>query len=141
MKAILILILLCAVGGIVLYFQGGYASLDPNQQGIDAKKAITPGMTLTKVVAAAGAPRKYSQFHKVVEKVMGREVETIKTLAKINFNVVKVLDRISNDDLPDGFVVHYRFSESVAFDVHFDNTGNVTDIEDAMTMADLLQYK
>ena len=98
-------------------------------------------MTLTNVVNAAGAPGKYSQFQKIVEKVMGREVETIKTLAKMKFNVVKVLDRISDNDLPDGFVVHYRYSESVAFDIHFDNAGTVTEIVDAMTMADLLQYK
>lgn len=129
------------LGVVGLYYFGGYSSFDPTAKGRAAKAAISPGMTWTQVVSAAGEPGKYVMAHKEKHKIAGQDVEEIVWGNPVEF----ATDLISNDlaakQLADGFALRYFFGHQVAFDVICDGTGTVTDIVDLKTMADLLQTR
>ncbi|HUU85532.1 MAG TPA: hypothetical protein VM243_18690 [Phycisphaerae bacterium] len=139
MKAVLVLIVL--IGGVCLavYYFGGAASFDPSQQGRDARAAVKPGMTLKKVIAAAGEPREYRVINRQVKNFAGQEQEVFKPGAKNPFDFDRVTERIANNELPHGFTLDYFFSNKVAFAVTFDATGTAMSVDDLTTMADLLQ--
>ena len=139
MKAVAILLLLIAIGGVALIYGGGFASFDPTQQGLDAKANITPGMTWTKVIDVAGEPGKFSRILRKTEKIGGQEIEAFRPEPESKFTREKVATAIDEGTVPWGFLVYYNFSQSVAFAVTFDDTGIVTGLHDLTTMADLLQ--
>lgn len=141
MKTIFIVVVLVAIAGAAFYYLGGYHSFDPSQQGRDARKAIKPGMTLGQVLDAAGEPREYSQLRKDTTKAGGETIERIVPVGPVAFKRGNVERRIADAAFPEGFVLHYKFSESVAFDVQFDQAGAVTGVQDATTLAELLDLK
>ena len=141
MKAITILAFIgLAVWG-AMHFIKNAASYDPNAQGAAAKAAIAPGMTWKKVVVAAGEPKHYAVIDRKVQTIAGQQIETFKPAAKNPYSADVIAERILDVSLPHGFVFEYRFSQSVAFAVHFDDLGTVTLVQDLITMADLLQTK
>ena len=138
MKVILVLVVLIGVGGYLLYDFGGYGSFDPSQQGRDAKAAIKPGMSWSKVVDAAGEPREYRVVIEKRATIGGVEEITYKPGPANKFSRDIVTDRVATSDLPHGFIFEYVFSQSVAFAVTFNDLGNVVGVRDMGTMADLL---
>lgn len=141
MRIILVLLLLGGAAIYGFYQYGGFTTFDPNQQGEDARKAITPGMTLAQMVAAAGEPREYRQILMTKKKIEGEEVEIFKPGALVKFDRARVQDRILRNELEHGFVTPYVFSRSVAFNVEYDGSGAVVFVTDAPTEADLFQTK
>ena len=135
MKMILGLIVVCAVGGVILYFVGGYGSFDPNKAGQDAKAKIAPGMTWKQVAAAAGSPRGYRS---IIKRTRG-DVEVLEPGPENPFDEAKMADRLAKNELEYGFTFPYVFSRAVAFDVYFDSAGNVEHVADRITEADLFQ--
>jgi len=141
MKAIIVLLVLVAIGGVAVFYGGGYGSFDASEQGRQAKAAIGPGMSHTQVFDVCGEPRKIRQIRREVKKIGGQEVEDFVPGPEVKTTGQRVGERITAGDFPHGFVIPYRFSDSVAFAVYFDSTGTVVHVEDLVTMADLLQYK
>ena len=138
MKAILTLLIL---GGLVLggvYYFGGYKSFDPTKQGRDAKAAIQPGMTLKQVVDIAGGNPKYQPINTFTRKVGNQTIEEKRPGLSVDFKQDRVTQQVNQNALPKGFILNYMYSEQIAFDVHFDASGRVTHVTDAMTMGTLL---
>lgn len=132
------------VVGVVIvgaYYFGGVGSFDPTAQGRKAKAAITPGLTWTQVVSAAGAPRKYQVMQKVKDTMFGQEVETLKPGPVFNFDAVELTRAVNGGDVADGFIFRYMFSSQAAFQVFFDGQGLVLDVEDVPTVANLLDTR
>lgn len=138
MKAVFGLILIIAAIAVGFYFYGGYSTLDPNQQGADAKAAIKPGMKLAEVLDVA-EPNEFHQLTVHKKRSGGEEYEEVTKTSAVPFRRKSVEERAMKGDLPNGFVLPYRFSESIAFEVWFDKDGVVTAVRDLPTMADLLQ--
>ncbi len=141
MRVIIVLLLLGGAAIFGLYQFGGFSSFDPDQQGQDARKAITPGMTLAQVVGVAGNPNEYKQILMTRKKVDGVEIEFFKPGAAVKFDLGRVQDRILRNELVHGFVTPFVFSRAIAFNVEFDGSGAVVAVTDAITEADLLQMK
>lgn len=131
----LVAILGVAIGGI--YFFGGYRTLDPTKQGETAKAAIRPGMAWNKVVSAAGEPQEYRIMIRDPAKNK-KDVGLVRPGPVGRFVAANMPQHLANKELPEGFLFTYRFSNKCAFQVAFDNTGTVTSVDDAFTMADLL---
>lgn len=140
-KAITVLLLLVAVGWGALYFFGGYGSFDPSQQGLDKKAKIHPGMTHAQVFDITGNPRKYSIINRHKEGAGANEIEYLKPSIPVNFDRARVDQHIKDGTLPEGFLCVFNYSNSVAFAVTFDAKGIVTSVDDALTMADLLDQR
>ena len=141
MKAIIVLLALVGAGWLALYFGGSYGSFDASEQGRQAKAAVAPGMTHTQAFDICGDPRNVRSIRREVNKRGGEELEFFVPGPKVKTTRERLAERVKDGDFPYGFVVPYRFSDSVAFAVHFDGTGAVEYVEDLATMADLLQYK
>ncbi len=131
--------LLLLGGGLfaVLHFTGTF-DFDPAQQAKDARAAIAPGMSWKKVVAGAGAPKKYCIY--IVQKKMvdGTEIEFAKPGPEVNYDEQAIASRVDDGSFPVGFSFFYRFSNADAFEVKFDEYGDVTMVQDLVTMKDLL---
>lgn len=141
MKFILVLLLLVGVGWGILYFTGGYGSFDPSEQGRKARAALAPGITHTRAFDLCGDPRKVQKIRRHVERVHGEEIVTYVPGPPANTSRERIDERVKAGGFPHGFVIPYRYSESVAFAVRFDELGIVEGVQDLVTMADLLQYK
>jgi len=141
MKVIIVLLVLVAVGWLVVFYGGGYGSFDPSEQGRQAKASIGPGMSPAQVFDACGDPHRIRTIRREIKKIGGQEIEQFVAGPEANTTRERVGERVQAGDFPYGFVIPYRFSDSVAFAVHFDSTGTVESVEDLTTMADLLQYK
>ena len=138
MKVIVVLLLVLGAAAGGLYLFGGYQSFDPDKQGREAKAKIKPGMTWTAVLNVAGEGAKY-QGISVSKRKIGKEVVEERRLGPKNpLSKDRLADRIQKNEVPDGFILAYIFSEQVAFDVEFDSKGVVVGVEDAATIADLL---
>ncbi|MHC4444575.1 MAG: hypothetical protein ACYTF1_06620 [Planctomycetota bacterium] len=138
MKAIIVLVIIVAVVLGVVYFKGGYVSFDPDKQGELARATIKPGMPLAQVLAVAGENPKYKPIIPFQERRGTQVIVTPQVGLPAAFNKNKVNKWLRNGELPHGFVLAYKYSEQVAFDVTFDKAGVVQNIQDAMTVADLL---
>ncbi|HEY3244679.1 MAG TPA: hypothetical protein VGM03_15165 [Phycisphaerae bacterium] len=132
MKIILVMLVALAVGVGVLYFRGGYATFNPDEQGRKAKSAIAPGMTLAAVVKVAEP-----KFWRPMMRETRNKLTVVKPGPENKFNINTLNTRIKNNELPDGFVIDYQFSASTAFRVVFDNGGIVDQVEDLATVNDL----
>ena len=124
--------------GPVEAFVEYYRSAIPCTTNHFAPNWITPGMSWKKVLDVAGENPKYRSISLVKEK-KGFEHETMGP--EVEFNRSRLASRINNGEVPQGFMFVYRYSERVAFAVRFDGNGKVTDVQDVMTMADLLQTR
>lgn len=144
MKAIIILLVILAIGIGLLYFKGGYSTFDPNEQGRKAKAAIKPGMPFKQVVSVAGPPKDNDYLLMVAETKKGSDgqpLDAIRPGPRNKYNATTLAARIANHELRDGFAFEYVFSQSIGFRVYFDGTGAVERVEDLLTMADLLGTK
>jgi hypothetical protein len=141
MKAIVILLGLIGLGVGGMYYFGGYSSFDPDKQGRDAKAAIKPGMTLAQVVAVAGENPKLHTISMYTRKVGGQTFKERKVGPAVTFVQSRVAKGVKDGIYTNGFILSYMFSQQVAFDVLFDNTGLVVELEDAATIADLLDSR
>ncbi len=137
MKSLLILLVIFVIGGVCLYYFGGYASFDPTKAGQEAKKAILPGMTWNQVIATCKKP---PPTYRTIIVQTRNGVEFSKPGPENRFDEKQLADRLARNELPRGFTFPYRFSEAVAFEVVFDGTGTVQHVQDLVTMRDLLQY-
>ncbi|GMU36237.1 MAG: hypothetical protein KJ057_02770 [Phycisphaerae bacterium] len=137
MKVMIVLLVLIGAGVFAVYQFGGYSTLDPSQQGRDARAAIAPGMTWQVVVQTAGAPKEFAIY---VET--GKDAQTGTPLVKLGprmkYNADSLESRVKNDQVPHGFVFPYRFSTEVAFQVEFDESGVVVGVDDMVTLNKLL---
>ena len=130
-----------ALGLAAMFYGGGSSGFDATQQGKDARAAIGPGMSWKQVFDVAREPRKYQTIHRKVIKVGGEELETFEPGPPNRFVLDTFKKRIANNEYLYGFLVTYEYSNQEAFIVHFDGTGTVKFVEDATTMADLLQTR
>ncbi|MCO6435764.1 MAG: hypothetical protein J5J06_01600 [Phycisphaerae bacterium] len=127
-----------ALAGV--YYAGGFATFDPDEQGRQVRASIAPGMSWEAVVDTAGEPKHYQPILRSVQKFPGGgEVEFFKPGPKNPFRRESVQSRVQEGSLPHGFLIAYVYSASTAFTVRFDGSGAVHSIDDAMTMNDLLQ--
>ena len=137
MKAMFILVVILAVAGLGVYYYGGVRGFDATKQGEAARAAIQPGMTWNQVIAAAGKePRHYRRMIK-----KGGPVPTLEPGGQSKFKADSFGGFVTNNSFPEGFLFEYRYSEQVAFAVHFSPAGTATGISDLTTMADLLQTR
>ena len=142
MKITIVLIVLVVLGGLLLYYVGGYSGLDPTQQGRDAKAAIAAGMPWKQVLAAAGDPPRYAPIVPHRERnAEGKWEDVLRPGPPIDFKRVRFEQRMANSELPDGFILMYYFSHQAAFNVEFDMDGVAVGIWDQATVADLLDSR
>ncbi len=141
MKVLFFFMAMVGLGMAAIYYGGGFSGFDATQQGKDARKAITPGMTWKKVFDVAREPRKYQTIHRKVANVGGVNMESFKPGPANRFVLDTFKKRLANNELPHGFQVTYHYSNQEAFIVHFDGAGIVDYVENALTMADLLQTR
>lgn len=139
MKFILVLMLLVAAGGGLMYFKGGIANFDPDEQCKQVKATLRVGMPFAKAMDIAGEPVRYRMILRKVIKEFGVEQEYFVPSAEVKFKRERVEDHLLNNGLPHGFNATYLFSARSAITISFDNLGNVTGVEDAATVADLFQ--
>jgi hypothetical protein len=138
MKVAFGLILMVGVGLFALYYWGGYGTLDPTQQGRDARAAITPSMTVKQVFDAIGPPRRFSVVNlKKVER-FGQEVEELVPAPRADFDLKRFETNRASGEYPYGFQFEYRHSPTSLFQVTFDGAGLVTDVGDVPTVGALL---
>ncbi len=138
-KVIVGLILVGAIVLAVVYFAGGYRSLDPVKQGQQARAKIQPGMTWKQVLAAIGSPGRYYIYVKVKKTTMGVETEVIQDGAQLKFDRQVFENDVKANSMKEGFRFVYMFSPTLAFTVIFDASGMVVDVADERTDANLLQ--
>ncbi|GJM24058.1 MAG: hypothetical protein DHS20C16_04730 [Phycisphaerae bacterium] len=137
MKFLVGLILVVGIGYGVMHF-GGLTSFDPAQQGRDAKAAVKPGMSWTKVIAAAAEPGK-CRFYVIQKKnVGGNEIEISKPGPFMPFDAKNLENRLLDETLPEGFEFLYVFTTEEQFMVKFDAAGDVEYVSKPPTMNDLL---
>lgn len=138
MKTALVLIAIVGVAGYFVFTSSDFMNFDPTQQGKDAKAAIDVGMPWNDVVDAAGEPQEFRPMQKVNEGPGETSMNVLKVGPAMKYRYENVESRLEEGTLPHGFVFGYRFSQSMAFRVHFDESGNVKSIEDTVTVHDLL---
>jgi len=126
---------------VVVYYVGGVKGWDPSQQGRDAKAKITPGMSWKKVLDLTGEPKKYRAIVKKTDRIGSETHEYFVPGPPNPFRRSRIEERLVENSLPHGFLTTFIFSSSVGFTVKFDGAGNVEYVDDATTMADILQLK
>jgi len=141
MKAIISIVVVLAIAMAAVYYWGGYRTFDPSEQGRQAKAAIKPGMTWKQVIDKAGKGGKFRSIVVTTRKIRGEDVTDTILGPPVELNTDRIAAKLSANEMRDGFIIQYDFSQSVAFSVFFDSTGLVTDIQDNLTMADLLGTK
>lgn len=139
MKLLIKLVVVVALVLIAIYYLS-LQNWDPAQKGRDARAAIGPGMTWKTAFDITGDPRKYRPIIKKSERSMGSVVGLLQPGAQNKFSRQGLADRLAENSLPYGFICRFDYTNAVAFTVRFDSTGTVVSVEDAATMATLLQY-
>jgi hypothetical protein len=139
MRFLLGMVVSAALLLVVVYYVGGVKGWDPSQQGRDVRAKIAPGMSWKKVFDSTGDPKKYRPVIKKTERIEGEDHEYFVPGPANAFRRARIEERLVEDSLPYGFLSTFVFSSSVAFTVKFDGAGNVEYVEDATTMADMLQ--
>jgi hypothetical protein len=91
------------------------------------------------VLDIAGRNPNYQHINMMPQQFGNRTVEVETPGTPADFNRKRLEERLAKNQAPHGFILQYRFSEATAFAVRFDGAGNVVDIEEMITMADLLQ--
>lgn len=134
MKVILGLLVIVGIVLTVVYFQGGVATHDPEKQGQDARKQIKPGMTWQQVFKITGDPKRYQTFIKQGNRPPAPG-------AAVPFDRKTLESEIKNGTHQYGWQVVYQYTAKSAFTVMFDTKGVVDVVQDAMTVADLLDQR
>jgi len=141
MKVIFNVTLVMAAIGALVYYVGGLKGFDPSKQGLDAKAKIGPGMKWTAVLDITGDPGKFQPLIGKIERVNGQDVEVIEVGPLSKFSRANIERRLADKSLPHGFLCTFLYSDQVAFTVKFDGDGLVENVQNAATMADLLQMR
>lgn len=141
MKLIVWLLVLVGLGWASVYFLGGYSSFDPDKQGRDAKAALSPGMTWQNAFEITGEPKKYQIINRHVQMINGVEVESFVPGPPMTFDRTRLAERLDEGSVAHGFRATFVYSNSTAFTVEFDGKGLVAAVEDAITVADLLDQR
>lgn len=141
MKVIFLVTLVMAAIGVTIYYAGGLKGFDPSRQGLDAKAKIGPGMKWTAVLDITGAPSKFQPLIAKQQRIGGQDMEFIEVGPGNKFSRENIERRLADKSLPHGFLCTFLFSDTVAFTVKFDGDGLVENVNDAPTMADLLQTR
>lgn len=141
MKVIFLVTVVMAAIGVTIYYAGGLSGFDAAKQGLDAKARIGPGMKWTAVLDITGDPSKFQPLIGKIKRIGGEEVEVIEVGPRNKFSRENIERRLADKNLPHGFLCTFLYSDSVAFTVKFDADGLVETIQDAPTMADLLQTR
>jgi len=141
MKALLATIVLVAMALAAVFYLGGFSGFDATEQGKKARAAIGPGMSYTQVFDIAKEPRKYQMIQRKTRRVAGQEIEYFEPGPPNRFKRDSFERRLRDNEMPHGFIISYNYSNKEAFFVTFDGTGTVVGIDDAPTMADLLQTR
>ncbi|MBL8880086.1 MAG: hypothetical protein JNG88_13285 [Phycisphaerales bacterium] len=130
-------LLALVIGGIFAYFHFfGFGAFDLTKQGEEAKAAIKPGMPWTTVMdVCKGPPQEYQII------TPDPKTKMLRAGPSISFDEKQLASDIQNKAVPDGFVFIYKFTEQIAFAVIFSENGNVVNMHDVRTMADLLQTR
>ncbi len=140
MKALMVAVFMGALLLAAAYYLCGFHTFDATQQGKDARASIGPGMTWEQVFDLIGDPREYQPIMKTTKRFGPDSYDIFKPGPRNKFSRKGVSARLEEDSLPNGFLCTFTYSSSEAFTIHFDGTGTVTGVADAITMADLLQY-
>ena len=138
MKFLVTLVVVIALILIAVYYIG-FEGWDPAKQGRDARAAIGPGMTWTQVFAITGDPKIYRPIQKKSEQTSGGIIELFQPGPQNPFDRQRLTARLAENSLPHGFICRFGYTNAVAFKVRFDGTGTVVSVQDAATMATLLQ--
>ena len=141
MKALLALLVLIALGWVVVYYAGGYHSFDPSEEGRQAKAALSPGMPFGQACDVTGDPREYQIISRKVRRVGDEEIVTMVPAQPVKCTRDRINERLAEGSLPYGFLCTFRYSNTVAFTVSYDDTGAVMEVFDAATIADLLDQR
>ena len=128
MKALLILIILAGLIIVGVYFM--VSGVDPAAEGQTFRQTIHTGMTWEEV-ADLKAPRKFSPVSTNPQNMTGKDPAQ-------DFDRDRMRNLVSNGSLPAGFVFGYKFTNEHAWELYFDSTGKLIDIQDMKTINDLL---
>ena len=128
MKIVFGLLLVGLIAIFAMYKSGMFTVEDPAAVKDMMYKTVKPGMTWVQV-ANIREPRRMMQL--LPESVTGKGAE-------MPFERDNVEHIVKNNRFPDGFVFEYYFSNANAVQVVFDGKGVVDDVQDLMTMNDLL---
>jgi hypothetical protein len=126
---------------VVVWYRGGYAAYDPEATGRADRAKLTTGMPWRQVLDAVGDPGHWRMLRREKIVINGEEFERLVPGARVEFDRRLFESDLAAGLLPEGFIFLYFYSHQVAIDVHFDATGTAVAIEDATTMADLLQTR
>lgn len=138
MKALLVSIALVALLLISVYYLGGFSTFDASEQGRLAKEALHPGMTFDDACDVTGDPKEFRIIREKTVRIGGEERVELVPSVPIKCTRDKVKTRIQEGANPHGFLCTFAYSNAVAFTVKYDDAGAVVGVEDATTLADLL---
>jgi hypothetical protein len=113
---------------------GGTAKFDPSAEGRRVRAALTPGMTWQQVIGVAGEPKKYQTF---VPRSKGAPMPG----ALVKSDRASLEAELKAGAHANGFQCPLAYSAQVAFNVIFDSAGTVVAVDDAPTMANLLDTR
>lgn len=128
MKVLAVLFVLVVIGVALVVKFGGVADFDPAAGADDFVAQVQPGMSWQQVLDVK-APKKYAVFSNNPDRLHGPIVK---------FDEATFRSNMQNGGYPLGFFFEYRFDAQNAFNVNFDEQGNVSGVEKIMTMSDLL---
>lgn len=130
MKVIAVLfVIVIGIVALVVKF-GGVTSFDPAAGAEEFVASVQTGMTWQEV-ADRRMPKKYAVVSDDPDNALGRSPD-------IKFNPGAFGDRMKNNPPPAGFIFFYTFDAEHAYDVYFDELGNVSQVVKPMTTKDLL---
>ena len=132
MKAVIVVLILAAAGLLVLNYTRTSIDegFDPTEQGQQTRAIVEKCKTWTEVLDRADEPRKWRDAHSEFDFFYTDEF-TADTRSEID-------KRIKLKELPNGFSFFYRFSDAVTFAVNFDRHGEMLNIQDKESKAELL---
>lgn len=135
------ILLLAAIGLALAYYGGGVSSFDPTAAGKEAMESIQAGMPFEEVLEVAGTPPRYRVIMETKKKVDGEMVTFLEPGPSIRFQRDLAINDFRNNQMPHGFILNYKFSERLAFDVELSGEGKVQGVTEAKTMADMLEAR
>lgn len=120
------------------YSAGGIAGYDPTAQGEEAMEAIQPGMTWERVIETTQPPGKYRSM---IASTTPDGFESVTPAGSQRFDLDSFRKHAAADGYTHGFIFEYRYSAEAAFDVWFDEAGEVASVQMQRGVADLLHMR
>ncbi|MGD8453348.1 MAG: hypothetical protein PVJ57_16165 [Phycisphaerae bacterium] len=139
-KAMVVILLVAGLIVAGIYLFGGTRSFDPDKQGRQARAAIQPGMSWEQVVKIC-EPKNFRIVQATKQKTFNGETVIKKPGVPQRYDHALLAGEVDARRMEHGFVFDYNFSHQVAFEVWFDAAGEVTEVNDLATMADLLDTR